>query len=83
MSFLLLSWVLLTLWLVVVVAAVIVVVDDLFGVIPMPFKQHVFQECEAKFARLMAKYPEGFRAPEVLAKGLDLAVVYLPPGVGR
>ena len=28
----------------------------------------------------MAKYPEGFRAPEVLAKGLDLAVVYLPPG---
>ena len=38
------------------------------------------QECEAKFARLMAKYPEGFRAPEVLAKGLDLAVVYLPPG---
>lgn len=41
---------------------------------------NVFQECEAKFARLMAKHPEGFRAPEVLAKGLDLAVVYLPLG---
>jgi len=39
--------------------------------------QRIVQECEAKFARLMAKYPEGFRAPEVLAKGLDLAVVYL------
>lgn len=39
--------------------------------------QRIVQECEAKFARLMAQHPEGFRAPEVLAKGLDLAVVYL------
>eukprot|EP00435_Cladocopium_sp_Y103_P001860 s519_g1.t1 len=40
-------------------------------------RQGLHEECEAKFARLMAKHPEGFRAPEVLAKGLDLAVVYL------
>ncbi|CAK9071013.1 unnamed protein product [Durusdinium trenchii] len=39
--------------------------------------QRIVQECEAKFARLVAQHPEGFRAPEVLAKGLDLAVVYL------
>ncbi|CAE7558016.1 KLCR1 [Symbiodinium pilosum] len=37
----------------------------------------IVQEREAKFARLMASYPQGFRAPEVLAAALDLAVVYL------
>ena len=42
--------------------------------------QRIVQECEAKFARLVAQQPQGFRAPEVLAKGLDLAVVYLSHG---
>ena len=42
--------------------------------------QRIVQECEAKFARLVAKHSEGFRAPEVLAKALDLAVVYLSLG---
>lgn len=37
----------------------------------------IVQKCEADFAQLMASYPEGFRAPEILAAGLDLAVVYL------
>lgn len=37
----------------------------------------IVQNCEAEFARRMAMYPEGFRAPEILAAGLDLAVVYL------
>lgn len=37
----------------------------------------IVQECEAKFARMMASHPEGFRAPEILAAALDLAVVYL------
>jgi len=35
------------------------------------------QECEAEFAQLCAQHREGFRAPEVLAGGLDLAVAYL------
>jgi len=39
--------------------------------------QYQLSKCEAKFARMMAIYPEGFRAPEVLAAGLDLAVAYL------
>eukprot|EP00928_Gymnodinium_smaydae_P044688 TRINITY_DN2980_c0_g1_i1.p1 TRINITY_DN2980_c0_g1~~TRINITY_DN2980_c0_g1_i1.p1 ORF type:complete len:610 (+),score=177.43 TRINITY_DN2980_c0_g1_i1:110-1939(+) len=37
----------------------------------------IVQECEAEFARRMAASDEGFRAPELLAAGLDLAVVYL------
>ncbi|CAJ1335988.1 unnamed protein product [Effrenium voratum] len=37
----------------------------------------IVQKCEADFARLVAAHAEGFRAPEVLAAGLDLAVVYL------
>lgn len=39
--------------------------------------QRIVQDCEAAFARLTTQHPEGFRAPEVLAKALDLAVVYL------
>ncbi|CAJ1333507.1 unnamed protein product [Effrenium voratum] len=39
--------------------------------------QRIVQDCEAQFARLMAQHSEGFRAPEVLAAGMDLAVVYL------
>ncbi|CAE8604859.1 unnamed protein product, partial [Polarella glacialis] len=35
------------------------------------------QECEADFARMMAKEPHGFRSPVILAASMDLAVVYL------
>eukprot|EP00434_Breviolum_minutum_P035190 symbB.v1.2.031142.t2/scaffold3583.1/size55484/1 len=37
----------------------------------------IVQRCEAEFAKLMTSAQEGFRAPEILAAGLDLAVVYL------
>lgn len=37
----------------------------------------IVQDCEAQFARMMANNEEGFRAPEILAAGMDLAVVYL------
>eukprot|EP00929_Paragymnodinium_shiwhaense_P081194 TRINITY_DN42427_c0_g3_i1.p1 TRINITY_DN42427_c0_g3~~TRINITY_DN42427_c0_g3_i1.p1 ORF type:complete len:592 (-),score=189.25 TRINITY_DN42427_c0_g3_i1:46-1821(-) len=39
--------------------------------------QRLVQEAEAEFATMMANEPEGFRAPEILAAGLDLAVAYL------
>lgn len=37
----------------------------------------IVQDCEAEFAKMMANSPEGFRSPEILAAGMDLAVVYL------
>lgn len=37
----------------------------------------LLQVCEAEFARLVVKHREGFRAPEVLVGGLDLAIAYL------